>query len=123
LVRLSKYSPAFLFVLVSPLILAAGAVLCLSLLALVKYLHQDEEVRQGLQHAVQQRRLELSGEEMKWLVPAGMTREGVRRLVGEPETTREIDSGLDTLELWYYQCTDGRVQISFLDGKVQAVKQ
>ena len=121
--RSSKYSPAFLFLLVSPLLLAAGAVLCLSLLALVKYLHQDEEVRHGLQQAVERRRLEISGEEMKGLVPTGMTRDGVRKLVGEPETTREIDSGLDTLELWYYQCTDGRVQISFLDGKVQAVKQ
>jgi hypothetical protein len=111
------------FLLVSPLLFVAGALLCLSLLGLTKYLHQDEEVREGLRQTVERRRREISGDEMKGLIPVGTTVEGVRRLVGEPDTTREINSGVDTLELWYYQCTDGRVQISFLDGKVQGVKQ
>jgi hypothetical protein len=31
--------------------------------------------------------------------------------------------GFATLELWSYACSDGRVQISFRDGKVQAAGQ
>jgi hypothetical protein len=119
----SKYSQGFVLLLVSPFLLAAGALLCLSVLGLMKYLHQDEDVREGLRQAVQRRHLEISGEELKAFVPIGSTKDEARRMLGEPDTSREMESGPDTLELWFYQCNDGRVQITFLDGKVQGVKQ
>jgi hypothetical protein len=119
----SKYSQGFVMLLVSPLLLAAGALLCLSVLGLVKWLNQDEEVRAGLRQAVQRRHLEISGEELKAFVPVGSTRDEARRMLGEPDTSREMESGQDAVELWYYQCNDGRVQITFFNGKVQGVKQ
>jgi hypothetical protein len=65
----------------------------------------------------------VSTEIMRERVTVGMTKDYVQQVLGEPDSTREISNGDSRLELWYYQCDDGKVQISILDGKVQSVKQ
>jgi hypothetical protein len=55
-------------------------------------------------------------------VSVGMARDYVEWLLGQPDGSHQITNDESVLELWDYDCRDGaRVQISILDGKVQAI--
>jgi hypothetical protein len=53
----------------------------------------------------------------------GMTREEVKEAVGLPNSTKDIGQGLSDMEVWYFNCTDGRFFITLQDGRVQNMKQ
>jgi len=65
-----------------------------------------------------------SSETIRDRVSVGMSGDYVQWVLGDPDGTRQISSDESVLELWQYECRDGaRVQISILDGKVQAITQ
>ncbi|HMF12944.1 MAG TPA: hypothetical protein VKE94_11580, partial [Gemmataceae bacterium] len=65
-----------------------------------------------------------SSETIRDRVSVGMSGDYVQWVLGDPDGTRQISSDESVLELWQYECRDGaRVQISILDGKVQAINQ
>jgi hypothetical protein len=56
-------------------------------------------------------------------IAPGMSEEEVRARLGRPHALNELEAGLSPLELWYYNCADGRVLITIRGGKVKGVKQ
>ena len=67
----------------------------------------------------------MTAPETRAKIALGMTTGEVIDKLGEPDpdmVKKDVGEGFDSLELWTYVCTDGRVQISFRDGKVQAVQ-
>jgi hypothetical protein len=64
----------------------------------------------------------MTGREIREQVQLDMSRELVLEVLGAPTFSKELTSGMGTLEVWYYNCADGQVQISFRDGKVITVK-
>jgi hypothetical protein len=56
-------------------------------------------------------------------IAPGMSEEEVRAMLGRPHALNELEAGLSTIELWYYNCADGRVLITIRGGKVRGVKQ
>ncbi|HEV3084890.1 MAG TPA: hypothetical protein VGY66_34335 [Gemmataceae bacterium] len=67
----------------------------------------------------------MTAPETRAKIALGMTTGEVIEKLGEPDpdmVKKDVGEGFDSLELWTYVCADGRVQISFRDGKVQAVQ-
>jgi len=102
-------------------VVAAVAFFSVSLYFYIRGLNTPEEMRQAIQEQSRRTARE-SRDSIKLRVLVGMTRDYVEYALGEPDSTREMNNGDAVLELWEYECADGRVQISILDGKVQSVR-
>jgi hypothetical protein len=80
---------------------------------------------EAIQKAVQERGRWAARETCDTLherVSVGMARDYVEWVLGQADNSRQITNDESVLELWDYDCRDGaRVQISILDGKVQAI--
>jgi hypothetical protein len=104
------------------LLLMALALTFSSVVYLVRDLRQPEEVREGVHKTVQLQPRNLSVSEIKANVPVGLSVAGVRALLGDPDRRHQAESGLLTVEIWYYGAADGEVQITLQDGKVTGVR-
>jgi hypothetical protein len=58
---------------------------------------------------------DLTKDDLMQRVEGGMTKEKVKEVVGFPTLIKESPEGTDT---WMFHCRDGRVMITFTDGKV-----
>ena len=61
--------------------------------------------------------------DFKARITPGMSSDTLREMVGAPDSMKQLGGGLAELELWYYNCIDGRVMVTIRDGKVEGVKQ
>jgi hypothetical protein len=103
------------------IVVAAVAFFSTSLYFYIRTQNTPETMRQLIQEQSRRTARE-SRDSIKTRVGAGMTRDYVEYALGEPDSIREMNNGDIVLELWEYQCADGHVQISILDGKVQSVR-
>ena len=118
--RTRKTSPWGVAAVVA-IVVAAAAFFSVSLYFYLRGLNTPEESRQAIQELSRKTARE-SRDTIKLRVLVGMTRDYVEYALGKPDSTREMNNGDAVLELWEYECADGRVQISILDGKVQGVR-
>jgi hypothetical protein len=103
------------------IVAAAAVFFSVSFYFYLRTLNTPEESRRAIQELSRKTARE-SRDTVKLRVSVGMTRDYVEYALGKPDTTQEMNNGDVALELWEYECADGRVQISILDGKVQSVK-
>jgi hypothetical protein len=103
------------------IVIAAVAFFSVSLSFYIRVQNTPEELRQMLQEQARRAARE-SREAIKARVGVGMTREYVEYALGAPDSTQEMRNDNAVLEIWDYECPDGHVQISILDGKVQGVR-
>jgi len=118
--RTRKASP-WSVVAVVAIVAAAAIFFSVSFYFYMRGLSTPDESRRAIQELSRKTARE-SRDTIKLRVSAGMTRDYVEYALGKPDTTQEMNNGDILLELWEYECADGRVQISILDGKVQSVK-
>jgi hypothetical protein len=109
--------------MLGPVLVVAGVLFSFSIYGLYRYLHQDEEIREQVERTVERRRRDTSVEDLKQLVPIGMSKESVRKLLGDPDSIKDVEAFLNPVELWHYQCSDGRVVVTFRDERVQSIRQ
>ena len=121
--RAGKGSPTRQLLLYSPFVL--GSIL-LSIVSIVAFFQKQEKEKTERDTFIKETLRVTSSmmvRELKEQVPVGMSRELVLEVFGTPTFTKDLASGLGTLEIWYYNCKDGQAQISFQDGKVISVRQ
>jgi hypothetical protein len=104
------------------LLLIALSLTFLSVVYLVRDLRQPEEIREGVWKTVQLRPRTMSVSEIKASVPVGVSATAVRALLGDPDRRHQAESGVSTIEIWYYGAADGEVQITLQDDKVTGVR-
>jgi hypothetical protein len=117
----SRQASPWGFAAVVAVVLAAVAFFSISLIFYLRALKTPDEMRQAIQEQSRNSARE-SRDAIKLRVGVGMTRDYVEYALGEPDSSREMRNGNAILELWNYECADGHVEISILDGKVQSVK-
>ena len=108
-------------VIAAPLLIAAGAFLTLGIVGFYRYLTKSEEVKQGIENTVNTTALPVSTAELREKLTMGMSKDDLLKSLGNPNFAKSIDNGDSSLDLWYYQCADGRVLISMRDDKIISV--
>jgi hypothetical protein len=108
--------------LVSPLLLLAGAVLALSSVAFYRYLTRDDEIREGAARTIDTAPRRVSAEELKKKLSVGMDKDEVQEVVGKPNLRQQFDEGGSVMELWWYNCKDGQVRVSIRDDHIISVQ-
>jgi hypothetical protein len=106
---------------VSAIVVAAVAFFSISLFFYIRTQSAPEELRSKIRAQSHQTAHE-STDSIKSRVGTGMTKEFVEFALGVPDKIDEMTSGESQLELWEYECADGRITISMLNGKVQSVR-
>jgi serine/threonine protein kinase len=65
---------------------------------------------------------DLSLAELTDKIIPGMTVADLREKVGRPNSTKDLGGGLTDVEAWYYNCRDGRLQVTIRNGKLEEAK-
>jgi hypothetical protein len=121
LLTIRKRSSGAAVLIASPFLLAAGALFTLSVIGLHHYLTRDEEIKQGVERTLNTAPLRVSAQELREKVSIGMTPDELRSAIGNPNMVKQLDNGGSILEVWYYHCRDGRMQVSLQDDRVTSI--
>jgi hypothetical protein len=105
---------------ITAIVVAAGAFFSVSL---IFYLREPspEKLQETLRERSRQTAYE-SMDSIKKRVGAGATKQFVQTALGEPKDIKEMGEPPNVLEVWEYECLDGHVRISMLNGKVTTVQ-
>jgi hypothetical protein len=101
---------------------ASGTFFALSVLWYYRAGQQDAEIRENVARTTELPRRDVTCATLREKLSTDMTKFQVKATVGEPDMTHEIGSGLNTIELWYYGCNDGRVEVTIQGGRVRFVR-
>jgi hypothetical protein len=117
--KAGQASPSVLHWVLALAFLFIGLTLTVWSIAYVQRSQRElDDVRAGVERTVRLKPGSMSITEIKASVPVGLPADGVRALLGEPDRRHHTESGLASMDIWYYGATDGEVQISIQNDKV-----
>jgi hypothetical protein len=116
---LARLFSRHLLVLAVVLILISGVSLVLSIVTFTRGQQNYQQLVEKLAQEAKQAGPGISREELRDRLQPGMTQEQVRTELGQPNGTKEVNRGFGDVELWSYECTDGHLELTFLDGKLR----
>jgi hypothetical protein len=105
----------------SPFLLAAGALFTLSVIGLHHYLTREEEVKHGVEQTLDTALHRESAESLRAKIRVDMTADELRTAIGKPNMKHQVESGGRSVELWYYNCVDGQMQVGLEDDRVMSI--
>jgi hypothetical protein len=108
-----------LLLLVVALLGVSGVSLAFSIMA---FTHEQRRLQQQTEKLAEEAIRSGPGiplEELRARLAPGMSQDQVRTESGRPTGAKQIATGFTDVELWSYQCTDGRIELTFHDGKLE----